>query len=368
MSHAKKILIAVVALLVPFSAISATAQAAGETASVESSITARSGSLFKESNVSSNLGLNVVVTPGAGQIMAEPLKNVKVTFPAGMTFNPNRNICPDSKLNAQSPLGTPAVVVNSCANAVVGTGTATILLARFVANALADPVLVAFNGGRNNSGQPILKIYGFSKGTGVGILMTGELKNGILDVAIPVISYDSAVQYYQFDIPGTGLDRPDIGVSTAGKDPNYVEAICPASGKLLTSAEFVLGQRDAATGADIGAAVTVKAPQTTQKCKGSAGKAKLGGVKVKGPKSVKSGAKGSFKVTVKNTGTGVAKGVTVTATGGGKGKGGNINPGASKTITVKTKVSGRKGGKATIKFTAKAGNVKATGKTKVSVK
>ena len=74
------------------------------------------------------------------------------------------------------------------------------------------------------------------------------------------------------------------------------------------------------------------------------------------------------KVTVKNTGTGVAKGVTVTATGGGKGKGGNINPGASKTITVKTKVSGRKGGKATIKFTAKAGNVKATGKTKVSVK
>lgn len=348
-----------------------TAQAGNETVTASTNIAPQKGSLYQAYPTSAKLTIRADVHVPDSEATVTPMKNTLIRFPDGLSFNPNSKVtptCGDDKLNAQSPLGTPTAIVDACADSVVGTGTSAIYLAKFKANLLADPILVIFNAGVSNSGNPKIKIYGFSKGTGVGILMTGELKNGVLDVAIPVLSYDSAVQYYQFDIPGTGLVRPDIGVNTAGKDPNYVEAICPASGKLTTSAEFVLGQRDAATGANIGTEVTVKAPETTQTCKGSAGKAKLGGVKVKGPKSVRSGAKGTFKVTVKNTGTGVAKGVTVTATGGGKGKGGNIAPGASKTIKVKTKVSGRKGGKATIKFTAKAGNVKATGKTKVSVK
>ena len=355
MSHAKKILIAVVALLVPFSAISATAQAAGETASVESSITARSGSLFKESNVSSNLGLNVVVTPGAGQIMAEPLKNVKVTFPAGMTFNPNRNICPDSKLNAQSPLGTPAVVVNSCANAVVGTGTATILLARFVANALADPVLVAFNGGRNNSGQPILKIYGFSKGTGVGILMTGTLNGRVLDIAVPVLSYDSAVANFNLNFPGEPLNRPDIGINTRGLDANYVQARC-ANGRQVTNAVFQLGQRDAATGAETGPTTTIEAPQSTRNCNGQAGRARLNGLKISGPNAVRNGRQGNFRITVRNPGTAIARNVVVRTNRGGNVRIGQIAPGATRNARINVRIRGNRNSRVAVRFTVRSSN------------
>ena len=95
-------------------------------------------------------------------------------------------------------------------------------------------------------------------------------------------------------------------------------------------------------------------------------KAKLS-VKVKGPAAVRSGAKGAFKVTVSNNGTGIAKGVKITATGGGKGTAGNINPGAKKTVTVKTKVTGRKGSKKTLTFTAKGGAT-AKGKARVTVR
>ena len=84
-----------------------------------------------------------------------------------MGFKPNSNICPDSKLNENSNLAVgPMAIKNLCPKAVVGTGTAVIYLARVVNNPatkLTDPVLVAFNAGKNNQGQPMLKIYGYSK-------------------------------------------------------------------------------------------------------------------------------------------------------------------------------------------------------------
>lgn len=51
-------------------------------------------------------------------------------------------------------------------------------------------------------------------------------------------------------------------------------------------------------------------------------------MKVKGPKAVKSGQKGTFRVTVRNTGTASAKKVKVTASGAGNGSasGGKIKP------------------------------------------
>ncbi len=89
---------------------------------------------------------------------------------------------------------------------------------------------------------------------------------------------------------------------------------------------------------------------------------------VTGPKSVKSGAKGTFKVKVTNKGTGVAKSVSVTGTGGAKGSTKNINPDTAKTVTVKAKVTGRKGSKKTLTFTAKSGKSTAKAKIKVTVK
>ncbi|HTU13583.1 MAG TPA: CARDB domain-containing protein, partial [Solirubrobacterales bacterium] len=82
--------------------------------------------------------------------------------------------------------------------------------------------------------------------------------------------------------------------------------------------------------------------------------------KVKGPKSVKKGKKGTYKVTVKNTGTAIAKGVKIAASGkgaSGKASGGNIAPGASKTISVKVKFS--KKGRFKVKLRASAKGVAA---------
>ena len=78
--------------------------------------------------------------------------------------------------------------------------------------------------------------------------------------------------------------------------------------------------------------------------------------------------KGTFKVTLKNTGTASAKSVKVKASGGGKGSasGGTIKPGTSKTVKVKVKVTGKKGRKATLQFKA-TGGASSTGNIKVTV-
>jgi hypothetical protein len=361
MSNAKKVAIALIAMLIPFTAV-ASANAAGETVSAKTELSPRKGNFYKQVNVASNLRLDVEVIPGQGQPTVEPLKNVRVTFPAGMTFRANNKICPDSKLNEQSSLGDPKAIVDACQNAVVGTGTAKLLLARGVNNLLSDPILVAFNAGKAKNGAPKLKIYGYSKGTGVGILMTGQLQNRVLDIAIPVLSYDSAVKNFDLNFPGPVLDRQaELGFVTQGKDPNYVQARC-ASSPLVTNAVFKLGQRNPSTGADSGPTYTVESPTTTQACKGLAGKAKLN-AKAKGPKGkVKRGRKAAFKVTVSNKGTATAKAVKVTAAGG-KANAGNIAPGKSKTVTVRAKVT-----RPVVKFTIKGKGVSAKASARVKLK
>jgi len=369
MSHAKKYLALFIALLVPFAFVSS-AQATGESVAATTTLTPNGGKFYKEAQVSSKLKIDGVVTPAPGAVTMNSLKNLKISFPAGMGFKPNSNICPDSKLNENSNLAVgPMAIKNLCPKAVVGTGTAVIYLARVVNNPatkLTDPVLVAFNAGKNNQGQPMLKIYGYSKATGVGILMEAALKNQVLDIAVPVLTSDSAVGELHLDFPGS-VTIPDQG-TIKGQDPNYVQAKC-GTGSLVTNATFVLGQRDYATKQPIpGTEETIVAPTTNQSCTGLAGKAKLGGLKVKGPGAVKNGRKGTYKVTVKNTGTATAKNVVVTSSRGGKGKGGNIAPGKSKTIAVKTTIRGKKGRKVAVKFTAKSGNVKAAVTKKVRVK
>ena len=211
-----------------------------------------------------------------------------------------------------------------------------------------------------------MKIYGYSKGTGVGILMTGTLKGRVLDIAIPVLSYDSAIANFNLEFPGPSRNWSDISVSTQGHNPNYVQALCSSS-PLVTNAVFELGTRDPATGADTSPTTTKTAPTSNEACSGKAGKAKVSAKVSKKPNAVKNGKKGAFKITVKNSGTASAKNVVITAPGA-KVKGGKIAPGKSKTYNVKAKVKGKKGKKVTVKFTIKGKGVSAKATAKVKVK
>ncbi len=371
MHYLKKPLAFLLALIVPM-ALAASAQAAGESVTATTKITGKAGKLYKDAQVAADLTIHAEVTTPPSSAKVLPMKNVKVTFPAGMTFQPNNKktpVCADGKLNDQSDLSDPSGVLNACKSSVVGTGTAAIYLAKNNQPnyLIEDPILIAFNAGTNNQGQAKLKIYGYSKRTNVGILMNGALNGSVLDIAVPVLSNDSAVKYFDLEFPGPALTRPELGIDTKGLDPNYVQAKCSSS-PLKTNASFELGERSYPGGQPIGPTTEVASPETYQDCVASAGKAKLGGMKVKGPKAVKNGRKGTFKVTVRNNGTATAKKVVVTTNRGGKAKAGNIPAGKAKTVRIKVKVKGRKGGKVAIKFTAKSGKVKASVKKKVRIK
>jgi len=363
-----KKLVAIVVALMASLAMVASAQAADETVVGTTKLESKSGPFYKAKAVPAELEIHAEVTTPPSSPLVNPLKNTKLTFPKGMSFYPDNKKtppCTDAMLSVQSNLADPPGVVKACSKSVVGTGISTIILAKINNNPntlIDDPILIIFNAGKDNKGQPKIKIYGYSKTTNVGILMYGTLVGRTLDVAVPVLSNDSAVKFYTFYMPGPRLDRDDINIDVRGLDPNYVRASCP-DGIWRTNSEFILGERTYPGGQPTSPDVLVKSPETTQECTGLAGKAKLA-VKVKGPKAVKAGRKGAFKVTVTNNGTGIAKGVKVNATGGGKGKVGNLNPGAKKTITVRTKVTGRKGSKKKLTFTAKGG---ATGKASVKV-
>lgn len=372
MHYLKKSIAILIALLVPFAA-TATANAANETVEAYSEITPRGKTFFKESSVPANLKVRAdVYTPNTSPL-SMPLKNVKVTFPAGTSFKPNNKktpVCTDQQLNADSGLNKPAEVVAACEKSVVGTGTATIIFAKqhLVPHFnITDPVLVAFNGGTDNKGNVKVKIWGYSDYTKVGILMNGVMKKNVLDIAVPVLSNDSAVKNFQLELPGPRLERPELGINVQGLDPNYAQGMCP-TGNQKTNAVFQLGERDFATKQPIGETVTVAAPETNKPCTGAAGAAKLGGVKVKGPNAVKRGKKGTFRVTVKNNGTATAKKVMITTNRGGKANAGNIAPGATKTVAVKVTIKGKKNRQVAVKFTAKSGKTKAGANKKVRVK
>lgn len=343
-----------------------TAQGAGETVTASTTVEARKGSLFQTFHRPANLRIRADVHTNQPLIL--PMKNTKITFPAGVTFNPNPRmpVCTDQKLNEQSALGNPEGVLASCARSVIGTGTSTIYLAKQAAAPLADPFLIIFNAGKSARGNAKIKIYGYSKGTGVGILMTAELRNRVLDVAIPVLSFDSAVQYYQFDMPGGLLNPPDVPIRTRGLDANYVRAICPASGRLVTDAEFILGERNATTGADTGPETSVTAPTSVQNCRGAKGKPRYK-VVVRGPRAVRNGRKGVFRVVVRNNGTALARGVRVIAPGG-RANAGNIPAGRAKVVRVRATVRGRVGTRAPVRFTVRGSGANGRGVARVIVR
>lgn len=265
MSRSKKFIALLVAILVPLGA-AASAQAGGESVVAKTNVKPRAGKFHKKTRVPSKLTVSATVTPGAASATVTPTKRINLKLPPGLSFKPDRRVCNDRKLNPQSSLGDPKGIVAACKRAVVGTGTALIYLAKNKVSPLNDPVLVVFNAGKNRKGQPKLKIYGFSKQTGVGVLMQATLKRRSLSIAIPVLSFDSAVGDFKIQLPGPLLNRPDIGVKTRGKNARYVRASCPRS-PLVTRATFVFGERNPSTGKPTGPTTKVNSPATKQKCR-----------------------------------------------------------------------------------------------------
>ena len=370
MKHLKNTLAFLLAATVSL-AFASSAGAAGESVTATTSISGMGGKLFKEKQVAARLNIHAEVTTPDTSPQVLPMKNVKVTFPAGMAIRPNNSktpVCSDSKLSNTSNLSNPSGVVASCSKSVVGSGTAAIYLAKvnLPTALITDPILIAFNAGYTGSGQPRIKIYGYSKTTNVGILMNGTLKGSVLSMAVPVLSNDSAVKYFDLNFPGGRLDREDIGVHVHGLDPNYVQARC-ASSPLKTNAVFDLGERTYPAGTDVGQTTRVASPETMQSCVGLAGHAKLKAKVVKKPRAVRNGGRGFFRVYVRNYGTATAKGVYLFAPSVKK-KVGWIAPGVARTIGIRARVRGRKGHSRTIRFTVKGNGVSASAFARVRVK
>ena len=345
------------------------ANAANETATVKLTMTPQSGQLSKteRSPVNWRTALEVKA-PFPASPKVQPTKNVKITFPSDMSFNPKDStpVCPDSAVGPDADLNfDPNTVIARCPKAVLGNGNAELYLAgnqNGTGPTLTDPVLIVFNGGRNSSNQPRLKIYGYSAGTGVGIYMEGALVNGVLDISIPRLSFDSAVGPFDLNIPGSNASQ----ANRRGVDKTYVQAKC-STGTWITNATFQLGTRDSG-GNPTSPTSTIQAPEDKGSCTGVVtGKGKFGSVKVKkGPGKVKKGKKGTYKVAIKNSGKGTIQNLKVTASGKGvKGSktAGSLAKGKSKTITVKVKFSKKGKIKTKFKATGKGVNAKTATKT-----
>lgn len=344
------------------------ASAADESLRIETSTTPRQGKLYKDLRLPVNTTLKVDVSAPASSPTITPLKRSRMKFPTDLTFSPNNRktpVCPESKLNRQSPLANGvAATVDLCPRSVVGVGTAAIYLAKVhqPSTLLEDPQLVIFNAGRDRRGNAKIKIYAFAKSVNTGILMYGTLnKRGVLDVAIPVLASDSAVSTFTFNLPGTqGIQVEDGNApggfrTVRGLDPNYVRSKC-STGKWTTSGKFWLGERDPSTGIDTSPTFTADATPFTDNCNGLRGRARLNAKRANGPKRVRRGTVRVYRVRVRNNGTATARNVRIRVSGSGRGqaRSGAIAPHTAKTIRVKVRVRGRKGSRARFVFRVNA--------------
>ena len=335
-------------------ALSLTASVASAAPTGTSTVTIEpQGSLYKDVKKPVNISLGAKLTPAPGDQFMTPLLAANFKLPKDLAFVPDAKMpaCDlISEANSNFPPDTAKAI---CPDSIIGDGTAGLYFAQNVDSLIDDPVITIFSGGKAADGGGILAIQAWSTVTNHGIFMSGQLKNGQLDVDIPRLTGDSSVPYFTLNIPGA-----------IGQDKGYAEASC-STGTYTTDATFDLGKRNEAN--VVSDQSTLDTPSSTATCKGLAGKAKLS-LKVKAPKKVKSGKKGTFKVTVTNKGTGSGKNIKISASGAGKGSAnaGTIKPGKSKTVKVKVKVKGKKGKKVTVKFKA-SGNAKASGSAKVKV-
>lgn len=354
---------AIAIALLGFVAITSEAAAEGETISLKTVVKPLGGKLFKEVRVPASTSVSAQVDTPAASPKVRPLKRTVMRFPTDLTYNPNNSktpICPDSALSAQSNLAAGiAATVALCPRSVIGNGTAEIYLAKIhiPAALITDPQMVIFNAGRDSNGNAKMKIYGFSKSTNSGILMEGSLTpQGIQNVAIPVLSNDSATANFVLRIPGPPMIVEDPASPTGtsivkGLDPAYARTRC-STGKWVNRGTFTLGERSYPAGTDTGPETMVEAAPYTEYCKGLPGRPRLSNAKAKGPVVLRPGARSVYQVTVRNRGTATARNVKVMARGSGKGQAATsqIAPGTRRTIKVPVRATGRKGRTGRIEF------------------
>ena len=249
-----------------------TASAADETISLKTAIVPK-GKLYKKRSVPAKMQLSVQVKAPASSAKINPLKRAVVQFPRDLTFNPNNRrtpVCSDKSLSETSNLSVGvAGVVKLCPKSVVGTGTAKIYLAKVhtPASLISDPQLVIFNAGKDKRRNAKIKIYAYSKRTNVGVLMRGKLtRKGIINVAIPVLSNDSATASFVLAIPGPPLKAG--GKTIKGRDARYARIRC-SKGKWVSRGTFTLGERSYPSGTPTGPSTKVKTKAFKKKCRGA---------------------------------------------------------------------------------------------------
>lgn len=252
-----------------------TASAANESITLKTTVKPTKGKVYKTRSVPARMQLSVKVNVPAGTAKMNPLKRAVVRFPKQMTFNPNNRrtpVCTDKKLGKTSNLAAgTAGVASLCPKSIIGTGTAQIYLAKVVSDTtlVKDPQLLVFNAGKDKKGNAKIKIYAYSKNTNVGILMYGTLsRKAVINVAIPVLSNDSATTSFVLGIPGAPIK--DGGKTFKGRDGGYARIKC-TNGKWVSGGTFTLGERTYPAGTATGPSSTVKARNTSVKCRASRG-------------------------------------------------------------------------------------------------
>jgi len=355
-NNLKRLLAAFGLTLLGFTVGATAASAQGESITLKTVVEPLGGKLYKEVRVpvSTSVSAEVITPPSSPKV--SPLKRSVMRFPTDLTYNPNNKktpVCPDSALSEQSNLAAGiAATVALCPKSVIGNGTAEIYLAKInqPAALIADPQMVIFNAGRDADGNAKMKIYAFSKSTNSGILMVGSLTpKGIQNVAIPVLSNDSATARFELRIPGPPMTVEDPASPTGtsivkGLDPDYARTRC-STGKWVNRGTFTLGERTYPAGIDTGPETVVEATPYVEQCQGITGRAQLANAKAQGPRVLRRGARKVFRVTVRNRGTATARGVNVRVSGFGRGKAraANIAPGKRRTIRVRVRATGPKG-------------------------
>lgn len=359
MGHNMKKLLATSAVIVLSLAAASTANAAHE--QVELSIAAEplSGALYKEVDRPIKAKLKVDVSNPDTETTMTPTKVSTVIFPRDMSFNPDPKVtpvCPESSIGPDAGLADGILeVVKLCPRSVVGVGAARVQLARNKGPepipTLTDPQMVIFNAGRDGAGNPKITIYGFSKMVNVGTVMSGSLdRSGALRMDLAVMPFDSAVSAFSFDLPGDGIQVEDASSPTGfttikGRDPQYLRAKC-STGIWEASGEFLLGQRDEATGLPIGdEEYFLTSNVFTLPCTGLAGKANLRINKVVGPKRIRSGRKAIYTLRISNRGTASGRSLRLVARGGARGSArvGKLAPGTSRKVRIRVKTRKRRG-------------------------
>ena len=208
------------------------------------------------------------VSPGAGRSRVSPAEEITVALPDGLVAVPGEALaeCSEPALLDNPTYSDPATILASCADSVVGTGTASIFLGGFASAPLTDLNAILFYSGKDGSGQPTIRIYAYSALGHFGFSIVGVWKEHELLLSLPTLPSGSAMQALRLFFPGDGINRPDLGFdysATQSRDPGFVRASCP-TGEWITGAGFEMGSAEAGGGPD--EKTVVKAPDDRSSC------------------------------------------------------------------------------------------------------